>query len=287
MDNLPAVQAELISPPTELLPGQTPWSPGLGKLLLAGADDGNFKTPGAEDRAYASMRGAIRLISINPTLRAECERLLPMLESAKTPATREEIIAIMLREMPAWGVSPKHAGEWGVTYASYADALDGLPVYAVEEGVVRWNRAEGHKDLSMGGFPPRPAQLFALANEGKRELYMAAYRAKLAMEYVERQAPPPKSEAELAANAAAIREMMAKPQRRLPPQPPGVTMMAWAQHCRDNDLFEEGPPVPLTSIPRRSPHEAAEEIRAHAQARHSGVPISRRHIEAEDSGEVL
>ncbi len=94
---------------------------------------------------------------------------------------------VVMREMPAWGVGHKAAAEFGVTYASYADALEGLPLYAIEEGVVRWNRAEGHKDLSMGGFPPRPAQLYALATEGKRELYLAAWRAKKALEWVEKQ----------------------------------------------------------------------------------------------------
>jgi hypothetical protein len=172
-------QLAVISQPTELQAGFKPWSKGLGSLLLQDDADGR-----SEARA-----GAIRLIAINPTLRAEAERLLPRLEEAKAPASREEIISVVMREMPAWGVSQKHAGEFGVTYASYADALEGLSLYAVEEGVARWNRAEGHEDLKMGGFPPRPAQLFALANEGKRELYMAAYRAKLALEWAEEKVP--------------------------------------------------------------------------------------------------
>jgi hypothetical protein len=276
MDNLPATQAELISQPTELQPGFKPWSKGLGSLLLQDDADGR-----SDARA-----GAIRLIAINPTLRAEAERLLPRLEEAKAPASRDEVISVIMREMPAWGVSQKHAGEFGVTYASYADALEGLSLYAIEEGVARWNKAEGHEDLKMGGFPPRPAQLFALANEGKLELYMAAYRAKLALEYVERQAPLPKSAEEQAANAAKIKEMMAAPARKFPPQPPGVTLRDWVQHCKDNDLYEDS--APSTPLQRpRSPHEVAEELRAHAEARHSGAPISRRHTQPEDNGEVL
>lgn len=177
MDKLPTTQAELIPASTDQLESSAPWSKGLGSLLLQDDADGRSD----------ARKSAIRLIAINATLRAETECLLPKLEAAKAPASRDEIIAVVMREMLAWGVPAKHAAEWGVTYASYADALEGLPLYAIEDGVVRWNRAEGHRDLSMGGFPPRPAQLFALANEAKRELFMAAYRAKLALQHVEKQ----------------------------------------------------------------------------------------------------
>lgn len=251
MDNLPAVQAELISPPSEIPPGFKPWSKGLGSLLLQDDADGR-----SDSRA-----GAIRLIAINPTLRAEAARILPVIEAAKTPATREEIVMVVAREMPAWGVSTKHAGEFGVTYASYADALEGLSLYAVEEGVARWNRGEGHKDLAMGGFPPRPAQLFLLANEGKRELYMAAYRAKLALEYAEVKAPRQVSPEEAKKVAEDFRALASSLRGRAMPDAPR---------------------------PKLSQHELAEQLRrSDAQARHGGAPISRRHIEADDSGEVL
>lgn len=253
MENLPALQGELITQPTEPMPGCKPWSTGLGKLLLAEDEDGRSD----------ARRGAIRIISINPTLRAEAERLLPVLETAKQPATREEIISVMVREMPAWGVSTRHAGEFGVTYASYADALEGMPLYAIEDGVVRWNRAEGHKDLSMGGFPPRPAQLYALAGEARRELFMAAYRARLATEYVEahvpRQVPPEEAEkvaADFKALAATLR----------------------------------GRPMPEAPRPRQTQHALAEQLRAAAgQAKRFGAPVSRKDIEppADDVGDVV
>lgn len=206
-----------------------------------------------------SRRGAIRLIAINPTLRAECERLLPMLEVAKAPASREEIVVVIAREMPAWGVSGKHAAIYGVTYASYADALEGLPLYAIEEGVVRWNRAQGHEDLKMGGFPPRPAQLYALAAEGRRELFMAAYRAKLAMEHVERETPKvdPAVQAKVGADLAALASTL------------------------------RAKPMPEMPQPKCSPQEMAAQLRAAgAQARGFGAPISRKHIDA-DPGDVV
>lgn len=167
---LPATQQQLIEPNSAPTPGSKPWSTGLGKLLLLDADSGT-----SDVRAKA-----VHLISVNATLRAEAQRLSPVLEKLLTPATRDEITVTIMREMPAWGVSTKAAGEWGVTYASYADALEGLPLYAIEEGIIRWNRGEGMATLAMGGFPPRPAQLYLLANEGLRELRMASYRCKLA-----------------------------------------------------------------------------------------------------------
>src|SRR5215469_5980253 len=116
-------QPALIAPSDAQTRSSTPWSKGLGSLLLQGAGDGP-----------SGREGAIRLIAINPTLRAECERLLPQLQAAKAPAEREDIIAAVGRAMPAWGVPMKSAAEYGVTFASYADALESLPLWAIEEG---------------------------------------------------------------------------------------------------------------------------------------------------------
>lgn len=205
--------SELIPQPTALQPGSTPWTKGLGSLLLSEDGDGPSKT----------REGAIRLIAINPTLRAECERLLPALQEAKRPATEQEIIHAIGRAMPAWGVSTKQAGEWGVTYASYVDALEGMPLWAIEEGIVRWNRGEGHKDLAMGGFPPRPAQLCILANEARRELFMAAYRAELAVKYVEQKAPRQVSDEERQAVRDGLKQLALNFRTRAIPDAPAPT----------------------------------------------------------------
>lgn len=218
-------QQLLITQPTEQPPGCKPWSRGLGSLLLREDEDGRSDARSA----------CVRLIALNPTLRSEAERLLPALEEAKAPASREEIIAVIAREMPAWGVTTKHAAEFGVTYASYADALEGLSLYGIEEGVLRWNRGEGHKDLSMGGYPPRPAQLYALAKLGQGELWMAAYRAKLALEHVEKTAPREISEEERQAVADGLKELAATFTERWTPQ---------------------------EQRPTKTPHQVAEELRA-------------------------
>lgn len=170
------------------------WSKGLGSLLLQEGDG-------------AKREGAIRLIAINPTLRAECEELLPHLQAAKDPATAEQIMAAIALAMPSWGVPNKSAAEWGVTYASYAKALEGMPLWAVQHGILRWNRGEGHKDLAMGGFPPRPAQLSILANEARRELFMAAYRAELAVKHVEQKVPRQVSDEERQAVRDGLKQL--------------------------------------------------------------------------------
>lgn len=235
-------------------PGSTPWSKGLGSLLLAAADDGGSR-----------RASSIRLIAINPTLRAEAERILPVLESLKAPAQRAEVIAIIMREMPAWGVGSKQAAEFGVTYASYADALEGLSAYLVEEAVVRWNNGQRQGSLKDAGFPPRPAQLAMLAQEARNELYMAAYRAKLALQYVEKEIPRQITEEERKEVGPMFRELAAAPRPSFPPQPPGITMADWIRKCREEGLVNE-PGAEPPRAPGQTKAEMAEALRAHAAA---------------------
>ena len=177
-------------------------------------------------------------------LRAEAERILPVLNEMKRPATPDEIKAIVGREMPAWGVSAKHAAEYGVTFGSYVDALEGLSAYCIEEGVVRWNSGQRQEDLKSAGFPPRPAQLAMLATEARNELFMAAYRAKLAVQHAEEKAPRVISDEERAQVKAGMADLL-----RQIGSPKGM-------------------PEPVR--PTVSPHEMAERLRA-ASARQDDV----------------
>lgn len=240
-------QQALIEVPINIPPGSKPWSQGLGRLLTEG-DDG---------------RSAIRLIAVNRTLRAEAERMLPVIIRCAQPAEPEEIMAILVREAPHYGVVAKGAREWAALFSSYIAALDGLPAAAIEDAFVRWNRGEGMRDVGMAGWYPKAPQIYMLAEEHKRELIMASYRAKKALEWVEKKAPVQTDE-ERAANSAAIRAMMAKPAQRLPPQPPGVTLAEWARHCRENNLMQDGAPESIYPSPRLSPQEVAANLRASA-----------------------
>jgi hypothetical protein len=202
---LPAEQRQLIEAPTNITPGFKPWSPGLGRLLTDG-DDG---------------RSAVRLIAINATLRAEAERLLPQLEAAKAPATEEELLEILVRHAPQYGITAKMAGEWGAFFGAYLDALHGLSPYAVEEAFVRWNRGESPAGQAWKDFYPRSAQLVLLAQEARAEIACAAYRAKRAMEYVEKQTPRQISDEERRKVAEDFKKLAAMTApRRMPVAPP-------------------------------------------------------------------
>ena len=205
------------------------------------------------------------MIALNATLRSECERVLPSLDAAKSPATPAEILEVIVRKMPAYGVTAKHANEWGVTFESYLTALDGFPLYAVEDAFARWDRGEGTKTIEAAGFPPRPPQVALLAQEGKREIFTAAYRARKALLQVEKRGVEWTAERKREERQKMIDQGLLTPEGK-----PNFTVGA----------------KPMPNVPRRDPHEVAEQLR-NAEARRMGAPISRSHAEPEDSGEVL
>ena len=210
-------QTALIEQPTSIPPGSKPWSTGLGKLLTAGEDG----------------RSAVRLIAINKTLRAECERILPVIERAKEPAEPEDILGILVRHAPAYGVHAKGPEEWAALFGSYLDALDGLSAYAVEDAFLRWNRGEGHKDLAMSGFYPKPPQLVQLAQAARQELYSAAYRGRKALEYVDRPAAAQIPSEDRARMAAEMRALADRMRREVPTAPaPSMSRQQVAESLR-------------------------------------------------------
>lgn len=185
-------------------------------------------------------------MAINPTLRAECEGVLPSLERAKEPASQEEILSVLVRHAPHYGVTAKGPSEWGALFGAYLDALDGLPVQAVEEGFVRWNRGEGHKDIRMAGFFPKAPQLYLLAEAARSALYMAAYRAKKALEYQEARPQVWTAERRAEERRKAIAAGVLKP---------------------DGSLNLPAPKsMPFPRAPGRTPHQMAAEMRQMADA---------------------
>lgn len=195
----------------------------------------------ADDPAVqaADGRSAIRLIATNPTLRAECARALPMLEGAKRPAEPEEVMAILVKHAPHYGVHAKGPSEWAALFSSYLTALEGLPAQAIEDGFLRWNRGEGHNDIRMAGFYPKAPQLCILAEKAKVSLYMAAYRARKALEYVEAQPKPQPTPEERERVKAQLRDLASQ---------------------------LGGRSVPSAAPPRHTPQQMAEELRAKADA---------------------
>ncbi len=173
----------LIPPQSDMRTMSEICSAGLRKLLTEGPDGS----------------GAIRIVAVNAVLRAECERALPVLLAAKEPATDAQVMESLVRHATHYGVHAKSKAEWAALFGVYLDALQGLPLLAIEDAFTRWNRGEGFNgDLRMAGFYPKAPQLCILAEKAKVDLYMAAYRAKKALEYVERRERPDISEEERA-----------------------------------------------------------------------------------------
>lgn len=247
-------QLALISPQSVMQPECEALSPGLKKLLTQGDDSG----------------GACRLIALNRTLRAECERMLPMLEMQKAPAERADVLEIIARRMVAYGVTENLAFQHGVRWDSYVAGLAGMPANAIEDAFDRWDRGEGTGgNMTYAGLPPRPPQLALLAQVGKTEIWTAAYRAKKALDHVEKEAQHFTPE-----QRAAERQKMIEAGYLNADGSPNLTLSAKA--------------MPEPHRPRHSPSEVAAQLRAtDAAARHGGAPISRKHIEPDDVGDVL
>lgn len=256
MDTTEHQQGQLIASPSGNAPFSTLCSPGLKRLLTEGEDG----------------RSAVRLIAINKTMRAEAERLLPVIEQAKESAAPEELMAILVRHAPAFGVQAKSAGEWASLFGVYLDALDGLPAQALEDAFLRWNRGEIY-GLGSGrhAFYPKPAELYKLADASKRELIMAAYRARRAFEYVEKEGVDWTPERKAAERQKAIDLGYLNPDGSV----------KWSAPKGVSDVVAR---------PSVSPQEMAEQLRRRAdtQARAGGAPISRHHCEApDDVGDVI
>lgn len=244
-------QQSLTVQPTATTGASELCSPGLRKLLIEGEDSG----------------GACRLIALNATLRAECQRVLPVLENAKVPATDAEALEIIARRMVAYGITANAAYSHGVTWESYLSALEGLPPHAIEDAFDRWGRGEGVKDVVAAGFPPRPPQLALLAQTAKREVFSAVYRARKALEHVEKTG------------------VEWTPERKRIEREKMIAAGYLNQDGSPNmgDLKLRG--MPEHERPRQSSQEAAEAIRRSAEARDRGMPVSRRH--ADDVGDVI
>lgn len=106
---------------------------------------------------------------------------MPLLEAASRPAAEPEILEILVRHAAHYGITQKMAGEWGAFFAAYLDTLDGMSAHAIEDGFLRWNRGEGHRDIRMAGFYPKAPQLYLLTQVGAETLGKAIYRSKMAL----------------------------------------------------------------------------------------------------------
>lgn len=120
---------------------------------------------------------AARVIARTPALLEEARRLAPMLAERAKAMGAEMVMARLIQLGPTYGLRDLSDGEWAALFRTYLDVLEDLPEEAFEAGVVAYAKE--------GVFFPKPAEIFKPADKVARDLRMAAYRSKLALEHQE------------------------------------------------------------------------------------------------------
>ncbi len=163
------------------------FSPGLERLLL-----------NSDESA-----GASRLIAVNPTLRAEAERVLPAVTAALAPNDSDDLAVILAKARPSYGIGAMSDAEWRERVLPYLRALDGLPLGCIRRAFVMWDRCELYPDEpKRQAFYPQPAELFTLATRARNSLGQAQHRIRKALAHVERHEGPKHTPEEIAARLA-------------------------------------------------------------------------------------
>lgn len=190
-DMVPAREGELALPETrDGIELRTLCGAGLWKLL-AESDDRD---------------GAIRLISINKTLRARLQDLYPDIERRTRVATTEQIGEFVAELFVQFRVNEEDKSRVAVMVRPYLDALERTQVEALEIARTRWNRAELYPaQPGRHAFMPQPAELVALAAPSQEALTKARNRARLALEHVETAEKPKTTPEEAAEMRAALK----------------------------------------------------------------------------------
>ena len=198
----------------------------------------------------ASNPGAVRLIAINPTLRAETEELLPVLHERSAP-DRDGLLHLLIAKVETYPGPTRAYSGWAITFGAYLDKLADLPVAAVVDAFDRWARKELHKDPARHEFYPKPDELVVLAAPLTLELKTALYRARKALEQVAATGPrdsTPESRAEVArmAQEAAV-ALKASSSRAMPhapvPAKPDAPMTPLARELIAAGMKNVAPPT--------------------------------------------
>lgn len=223
-------------------------SKGLWKLLTEFRDD--------EDNS-SSRDGALRIIAINPKLRDECRQILPELQQRHEPAGPEGLMVILIRNAAAFGLAGKKPGEWATLFSTYLEVLEVLSAEALDDAFLRWGRCEMYpKEPGRHAFYPRAPELFHLAQKSRLELGSAIWRAKKALEWVDKlPRPEPTKEERAARRQDLIAQGILKPD--------GSVNM---------DVKAVPPRPPNSVISGQTPQQMAERIRAAAAERQATSP---------------
>lgn len=203
-------------------------TPGLWRLLTDASNDG---------------ASAARLISLNPTLRAELEEKAGLIMDRAMPGDPKMLALVLRRHAKILAVPDQSEEAWADMFGVYLDMLGPLPIESVNRAFERWHRGELYpKDPGRHAFFPKPAEVYSLAEPMMLELKMAAYRARKALDYVEASRPREKSPED----AAAIREMLAEFRgvaKSMPgdPRKPAESPQQVAQRLREAAAIPVGP----------------------------------------------
>lgn len=145
---------------------------------------------------------------------AECQRALPALRVlATSPASANEVMAILGRRFALYPQPARSDGEWSEWWADYLETLKAIPAPAIEAGMAAYVR------LPDSEFFPKPGRIAALAaeqpNDAAKAYSTAAWAIQAACPRVWVPAPvktPAEIEAEEARHAelAIVIQRMAK-----------------------------------------------------------------------------
>lgn len=192
-------------------------SPGLKRLLTEG-----------------ETFPAIRLMSINPTLRAECERLEPILAEAMRGASPEGVLALVMQEAGEMGVSADPGA-----FQAYVLALGGCSLESIRDGMARWKAGDGPNAKFKSIFP-QPTQL-SIACEKSRMVWSGALsRARKALDRAKTMAAPDRKPEDVETIRELLADFRAKSMATAPARP-RETPQQLAQRLRDASVTPTGP----------------------------------------------
>lgn len=148
-------------------------------------------------------KSCARLIGMNPVLRAECERIAPLLDVALDPmeenALQDALLAAgRLWDLPASVLTPE-------VFAPYTVTLEGISAYCLDEGFRLWRDCALYpKNPGRHLVFPKPDELRQLAERRRTEVAGMRFRARKALEEFGKRAPAKSEE-----DKAAVRAMLA------------------------------------------------------------------------------
>lgn len=197
--------------------GFPPCSAGLRKLLTEG-------------ESYLS----IRLISINPTLRAECERVVVTLAKAVAgagPAEAERVVGLAALDYEITGDQE--------LFTPYGILLSTYSADSIRDALRLWKSGHGMRE-GMNAFFPRPEQLVPLAEISRVMWSGALHRARKAIEKYAADTPRAKSPQDMHQIRRMLEEFRASPKHIPEPKRPRETPQQVAERLRSRAVTPTG-----------------------------------------------